>query len=93
MGLLDDILKALDRVEIWKQLQNVPQRITDLETRVAEFEKLLSGNAPPDYCRLCGARAARLGLSYVELGTIAERWDCAECHNIDFRHYKPGPKS
>jgi hypothetical protein len=29
---------ALDRVEIWKQLQGTPQRISELEKRVAELE-------------------------------------------------------
>jgi hypothetical protein len=31
MDLLEDMLKALDRVEIWKQLQGTPQRISELE--------------------------------------------------------------
>jgi hypothetical protein len=34
MDLAEDTLKALDRVEIWKQLQGTPQRISELEKRV-----------------------------------------------------------
>jgi len=33
MGLLEDMLKALDRVEIWKELQAAPHRISELEKR------------------------------------------------------------
>jgi hypothetical protein len=33
MGVLEDILKALDRVEIWKEVQNTPQRVSALEKK------------------------------------------------------------
>jgi len=41
--LLEDILKALDRVEIWKELQAAPHRISELEKRVAELESAANG--------------------------------------------------
>jgi hypothetical protein len=43
MDLAEDMLKALDRVEIWKQLQGTPQRISELEKRVAELEGKIGG--------------------------------------------------
>jgi hypothetical protein len=89
MGLLDDMLKALDRLEIWKELQGAPKRIEALEKRLAEVDALLDGKAPPGYCRLCGARAARLSHNSLERNIIIERWDCADCHHSDFRYRKP----
>jgi hypothetical protein len=64
----------------------VPAEVDELKTKVAALEQLLSGKAPPDYCRRCGARAARLGHSHLEKTIVVERWDCSECKNGDFRH-------
>jgi hypothetical protein len=60
MGVLEDILKTLDRVEIWKEVQNTPQRVTALEKRLGALEKKLGGKWPADVCRYCGERGARL---------------------------------
>jgi hypothetical protein len=51
MDLLEDMLKALDRVEIWKQLQGTPQRISELEKGVAELEGKIGGRWPADVCK------------------------------------------
>ena len=81
MGLLEDILKALDRVEIWKELQAAPHRISELEKRVAELEGRLGGKWPPDVCKFCGTRALRLSstLGPTVKGKMREDWKCAEC--------------
>ena len=81
MGLLEDILKALDRVEIWKELQAAPHRISELEKRVAELEGKLGGKWPPDVCKFCGTRALRLSSTRgpTVKGKMREDWKCAEC--------------
>src|SRR5438552_16651732 len=58
MGLLDDILKALDRVDAWKALQEVPAKTSALEKRVSVLEENLA-RAPGQACPFCGARAFR----------------------------------
>jgi hypothetical protein len=88
MGLLEDMLSALDRIPGWKRLQQVPSEVDELKTKIAALEQLISGKAPPDYCRYCGARAARLRHSHLEKNVSVERWDCGECKNGDFRHRK-----
>jgi hypothetical protein len=85
---LDDVLKLLDRWGEWKRMREAPARLDELEKRVAAAENLLAGKAPPEYCRLCGARAARIGHSSYDKSIIIERWDCAACTNSDFRHRK-----
>ena len=88
MGVLDDVLKALDRIPIWRRLGDVPEEVDDLKKRVAELENKLDGKWPPDVCRLCGERAARISGSHVEKVTVTEYWDCSACHERDFRFTK-----
>jgi hypothetical protein len=94
MGIVDDILKALDRIPGWKRLQEVPPEVDELKSRVAALEEKLGGKWPPDICRFCGARAARIGHSHVDKGKgiVTEGWDCAECQNTDWRYYKASAK-
>ena len=87
MGLLEDILKALDRVEIWKELQAAPHRISELEKRVAELEGKLGGKRPADVCKFCGAQALRFSstLGPTAKGKMREDWKCEECTQIETR--------
>jgi hypothetical protein len=93
MGMVEDILKVLDRLPGWKRLQEVPSEVDELKSRVAALEEKLGGKWPPDVCALCGARAARMGHRHVdERGTVAERWDCEDCKNSDWRYHKLSAK-
>jgi hypothetical protein len=91
MGILEDILKALDRVPIWKRLQNVPDDVDDLKARVASLEEKLGGKWPPEVCRYCGARASRLShsLGPDKHGLMVEDWYCSECKKSETRRVKP----
>jgi hypothetical protein len=93
MGIVDDFFKVFDRIPIWKRLQEVPSQVDDLEARVTALEEKLAGKWPPDVCRLCGERAARLARSHVnDKGIIYEGWDCLACGQRDFRNYKISTK-
>ena len=35
MGIVDDVLKVLDRIPIWKRLQEVPREVDELKKRIA----------------------------------------------------------
>lgn len=76
---LDDILKLLDRWGEWRRMRDAPTRIDELEKRVQELEQKLVGPYPPDVCRLCGERAARLTRENSH----------APCQQRDFRYLKP----
>ena len=89
MGLLEDILKTLDRFPLWKRVQELPSEVDDLKRRISEIEEKLAGKWPADVCRHCGARAARIGHTTFDQGFVIERWDCAECRHLDFRRVKP----
>lgn len=87
MGLVDDILKTLDRIPVWKRLQIVPEEVDELRDRVAELEEKLGGKWPPDICKFCGARAARLTgiLGPDAKGKLYQQWGCEECNRVERR--------
>ena len=83
--MIDDIIKALDRWEVWRDVQALPAKQIALEKRVAELVSLLAGKAPADYCRHCGERAARYQRTVGSAGDRMEVWKCEGCNWIDKR--------
>lgn len=93
MGILEDMLKALDRIPAWKRLQDVPSEVDELKGRVAALEEKLGGKWPADVCRFCGERGLRLYHSFNTpdaKGYMREEWRCEICNKVDTRAYKPG---
>lgn len=76
MGILEDVMKALDRVPIWKRLQGLPDEVDRLRQRITELEKSLE-KSPAEGCPFCGARAWRL--QRVDMHGRREVWHCLEC--------------
>jgi hypothetical protein len=85
VGIVDDVLKALDRIDVWKRLQHLPPEVDDLKARIAALEEKLGGKWPGDVCRYCGARSARLEWTGHRKGYIEEVWKCSECGETDWR--------
>jgi hypothetical protein len=90
MGIVDDVLKALDRIPIWKRLGDIPTEVDELRRRVSGLEEKLASKWPADVCRYCGDRAARLDRAYpaTDKGIIHEDWKCGACGEFDRRSYK-----
>ena len=81
MGMIEDLLRALDRVPLWKRLGDIPVEVDDLKRRVGAVEEKLGHKWPPDVCKSCGARALRMTKSTAD----REVWTCAACNNVEFR--------
>jgi hypothetical protein len=93
MGILEDMLKALDRIPGWKRLQTVPDEVDELKKKVAALEEKLGGNYPPDVCRSCGERQARLIYTYAADAVVYETWRCRACGADDQRVSKAAVRS
>ena len=92
MGMVEDILKALDRIPAWKRLGELPPEVDDLKRRVASLEEKLQGKWPADVCKFCGARAVRMTATFGPIndkGHIEQNWECGECGKVEVRTTKP----
>lgn len=84
MGLLDDILKALDRVPAWKRLQHLSAEIDGLRARVETLEAKLS-SPTGECCPRCKAMTFMLLDSapapdgFAALGARNDHYRCSAC--------------
>jgi hypothetical protein len=89
VGVLEDMLKALDRIPIWKRLQELPTEVEILKQKVADIEEKSGTKWPGEVCRACGERAARIAHSHVNSkAVVCEVWHCEKCDHRDFRYHK-----
>jgi hypothetical protein len=91
MGIIDDISKQLDKIPIWRRLQDLPSEVDELKSRIVAIEERLGDKWPADVCKFCGKRAARLldaGRHASIEGIKLERWACSECGKTEPRHVR-----
>jgi len=71
-------------------MTEAPAKLDALGKRVAELEEKIGQDWPPDVCKFCGKRAARLIHSTTanEKGIYRQNWACAECKNTEIRSLK-----
>ncbi len=77
-----DVLAVLDKVSIWKVLQGLPDRVAELERRVAELEA--KPKAKGNRCPSCGEFTFRIVKSekdkiFGNLGGTNNTFECSEC--------------
>jgi hypothetical protein len=83
MFALKDVLELLDRWPSWKRIQEAPEQIEGLKTRIAELEKRLA-RCPGEGCPSCGESSYRTVLSRPHekmgrLGVIVRTMKCEKC--------------
>lgn len=94
MGILEDIMKTLERIPAWKRLQAVPKEIEALEERVKALETRLAP-AQGDQCPKCRAMAFQLMSSdpapppFGRLGVMQDKYQCSSCNYSDTRQRGP----
>lgn len=89
MGLLEDIMKTLERIPTWKRLQDMPDALARLEQRVQQMEAQLGPDAG-DRCPKCKARTLQLMESHPHptfgrLGVLEDSLLCSNCGHAEMR--------
>jgi len=87
IGMIEDVLKTLNRAPGWKRIGELPPEVDDLKQRVAALEEKLGGKWPPDVCKHCGARAVRMSGSRADEASkkVRQEWACRECNHVETR--------
>lgn len=89
---LKELRELLTKLDEWGRIREAMARIPDLEKRVQELEQKLAGDYPPEVCKFCGKRAARLANSRVDdakTGMVREDWACSDCGREEARMERP----
>jgi hypothetical protein len=87
-GVTGDILALLDKIPIWKRVQETPARVDALEKRIAELEARLA-RAPGQACPACGALEFRVTKSvrssgpFGDMGAKDVTRTCGACTFVD----------
>ncbi len=81
MGMIEDIMKALDRIPGWKRINGLPAELDALRARVEALEKLNTGPAGQE-CPACGARSLRRTGStpdavFGDAGVMRDQYQCS----------------
>lgn len=95
MGILEDVMKTLERIPLWKRLATVPSEVDALKQRVAALEARLQP-ATGDQCPKCRGMTFTLQESvpapppWDEMGVMEDRYACSGCGYKDRRQRNPG---
>lgn len=89
MGMLEDVMKALERIPIWKRVIALPDRMDQLERRIAAIEKLAAGGAI-DGCPICNSFgfvriSTRKHPQFGAAGLMLDLFRCEECEHQEER--------
>jgi hypothetical protein len=84
MGILEDVIKALERIPAWKRMQDLPQQVSQLQARVAALEAELAP-ATGDQCPKCRSMSFMLDRTepqpppWGEMGEMQDVRICSSC--------------
>lgn len=89
MGMLEDVMKALERIPLWKRVSALPEGVDILEQRLATLEKLASGGTPSG-CPICKSAtfariSARKHPHFGDVGLMLDLFGCEQCGHQEER--------
>lgn len=86
MGVLEDLLKALDRLPVWKRLTALPKEVDELKDRIAQLEAKL-GPKQGQECPQCGERSMKLidSRPHPDFDFAGAKRDTLRCEDCGFQ--------
>ena len=96
MGMIGDIMEALDRVPIWKRVTALPEEVEALKKRIEALEAKLAP-ATGEQCPICRAPQFKVISSapdpqFAFAGVQRDQMKCSACGHSESRQRRP-PKS
>lgn len=95
MGILEDVMRALERIPAWKRVQAMPAEVDALRARIEALERRLQP-ASGDMCPRCRALTFKLMRTIPEpspfgaLGALQDELECSSCGYKTVRNRNPG---
>lgn len=94
MGMIEDVMKALERIPLWKRVSALPERTEQLEARVAALEAKLKGK-PGLLCPVCNAPefvrvVSTQDPTFGVFGVKSDSYRCAACGHSEDRQRNEG---
>lgn len=95
MGILEDVMRALERIPTWKRVQSMPAEMDALRARIEALERRLQP-ASGDTCPRCRELAFKLVRTIPEpspfgaLGALQDELACSRCGYKTVRNRNPG---
>ncbi len=89
MGMIEDIMKALDRIPLWTRVKHLPDEVAALRTRLEAIEKRLEGKTGME-CPICGALDFKRTKSepsrqFAAAGVMRDLYRCSACNHQETR--------
>jgi hypothetical protein len=89
MGMLEDVMKALERIPIWKRVSALPAEVEALKKRVADLEAKVAGGGA-DRCPICDTPGFRRTKSapdpvFKDMGVLQDTFECSACNHTETR--------
>ena len=91
---LSDLVRLLDRWDVWKQMRANAEKVPELERRIGDLEARLE-RAPGDACPSCGAlefrtdKAVPAQGTFGKMGMIKRHLKCGACGHTEIRTETP----
>lgn len=89
MGMIEDVMKTLERIPVWKRVSALPDQMAALEKRIAELERRLAGTTG-ELCPICNApqfkRIASVADPHFDFaGLMRDTFECQACGHRETR--------
>lgn len=95
MGLLEDIMLALERIPVWKRVKALPDEVEALKARINSIEQRMAGGSG-HLCPKCSSPQFKLESSnpnrqFGRVGILDDSFKCAECGHSETRQRPTRP--
>lgn len=89
MGIIEDTMKALERIPLWKRVVHLPDEVAALRARIEAIEKRLEGKSGIA-CPACKSLDFKVISSapdpvFVEAGIMRDLYRCSSCSHEEVK--------